>query len=94
MGLSGTFDFPLAPATAKTVIDEVASYAAGALDFETAAHGRAVLSFMHELVHYFQDLTTGVGHWDHLVHYRTNSELLGHAKRAGGPGDVLGGRRR
>jgi hypothetical protein len=69
-------DFPLAPAKARTAVEIVAAREADLLEFDSAATGRAVLSLMHEAVHYAQDLTTGVGHWDYVTRHRLVPRLL------------------
>lgn len=76
-------DFPLAPATARTAVQAVADWASQTLHFETAAEGRAVLSLMHELVHYLQDLTTGVGHWDYVARHHALPKLRSHVPHSG-----------
>jgi len=48
--------------------------------WSTPVEFRAWACLSHELVHYLQDLTTGVGHWDHRVREEARPRLLGAAK--------------
>jgi hypothetical protein len=48
--------------------------------WQTPVEFRAWVCLTHELTHYLQDLTTGVGHWDHMVRERRFPELLGRAR--------------
>lgn len=41
--------------------------ATGEATWSNAIEFRATLSLLHEFVHYIQDVSTGVGHWDYLV---------------------------
>lgn len=43
---------------------------------ETNREAREVISFLHEIVHYAQDLDTGVGHWDDHLRRRWLPECL------------------
>lgn len=69
--------FHLAPATARSLAEILSSIANGGWAFKgDEPVARAVLSFLHELTHLLQDVTTGVGHWDYLVRRKYTPELL------------------
>ncbi len=53
----------------RTAIDILAHLSAEAAPWKTDLDFRTAISFSHELVHYYQDMLTGVGHWD-FVNYR------------------------
>jgi hypothetical protein len=43
---------------------------------------RTYVAFQHEVVHYLQDVTTGIGHWDFLVMRKWIPMILGEARVA------------
>ncbi len=53
---------------------------------------RGQICLLHEVVHYFQDLLTGVGHWDHCVRREHQHPLLLHAVRESYLGNIPGAR--
>ena len=57
---------------AETVIDLITQN----IDWGSDAEFRRSVAYMHELVHYFQDLTTGIGHWDFVQRDRANQAVL------------------
>src|SRR5262249_30772139 len=69
--------FHLAPFGKRTWAEILASIMAGAGIWKTPAELRAYIAFLHEIVHYFQDVTTGVGHWDFVAREHHRAELLG-----------------
>jgi type IV secretory pathway protease TraF len=54
----------------------LASYASGIASWDSAAQFRSHVAFNHELVHYFQDISTGVGHWDEFARNQTLGYLF------------------
>ncbi len=54
----------------------VHSYSLGIAGWKTNAEFREFIAFNHEMVHYFQDLLTGIGHWDYLVRREYQPKLL------------------
>lgn len=51
--------------------------------WQNEAAFRTYVAFQHEVVHYLQDITTGVGHWDFLVMREWIPRILGEAKVGG-----------
>ena len=56
----------LTPVEKKSVPKFLASISNGVAVWETPAEFRAFATMVHEVAHYFQDLTTGIGTWDFL----------------------------
>src|SRR4051794_40897000 len=52
----------------RTAIDILAHMSANTAPWKTDLDFRTAISFSHELVHYYQDMLTGVGHWDFITH--------------------------
>jgi hypothetical protein len=50
--------------------------------WKNAVEFRATLSFLHEIVHYLQDVGTGVGHWDYLIRQHYIPEILQKSRAA------------
>jgi hypothetical protein len=67
----------LAPHHSKSLSEFMAAYLTPRADWINDAGFRAHISFQHELVHYYQDLLTGVGRWGLLVRRKLNPMLLG-----------------
>jgi hypothetical protein len=76
---------PLSPASASAFPRNLAGLLRGVGTWETPAEFRGWVSLSHELTHYLQDLTTGVGHWDHLARADTRSGLFSQALYLTGP---------
>jgi hypothetical protein len=57
----------LAPADAQVLKNVFAGTFAGTMPAETAAEQRASIAVLHELIHFQQDVATGLGAWDHVV---------------------------
>jgi hypothetical protein len=76
---------PLSSASAQIFVRNLASLMARVGNWDTAAEFRGWVSLSHELTHYLQDLTTGVGHWDHVVRGKARSPLFNEALRLTGP---------
>src|SRR5215204_1566864 len=58
------------------LIEAIAALLHGIGRWETAAEFRSFVSLFHETVHYEQDITTGVGHWDYVVRDRFKKDIL------------------
>jgi hypothetical protein len=56
----------LVPANKRTAVEIMAGLSAQTAPWHSDLEFRTAVSFSHELVHYYQDMLTGVGHWDHL----------------------------
>jgi hypothetical protein len=80
---------PLSPARAQDFARTIAGMIAGRVSWQTPVEFRAWVCLTHELTHYLQDLTTGVGHWDHVARERRSAELLGRARCHSGPRATL-----
>lgn len=72
--------FHLAPFDKKVWPKILASTTQKTAWWKTSGEVRAHLAFLHEVVHYFQDVSTGVGHWDFVARERHLPALLGSAK--------------
>jgi hypothetical protein len=44
--------------------------------WKNAIELRATISFLHEIIHYLQDVSTGIGHWDFLVRQEYLPQIL------------------
>jgi hypothetical protein len=75
----------LGPASAQDFPRNIAGMIAGVGTWNTPAEFRGWAALTHELTHYLQDVTTGVGHWDHFVRRRTLSPLFSQALLLCGP---------
>jgi hypothetical protein len=53
-------------ASGRLIVELIAGVAAGTLPFEHPREIRACFAILHELIHLEQDLSTGLGAWDHL----------------------------
>jgi hypothetical protein len=80
---------PLSPARAQDYPRTLAGFMAGGMTWQTPAEFRAWVCLTHELTHYIQDLTTGVGHWDHVARDEGFLGLLGRARFHAGPWATL-----
>lgn len=76
---------PLSPTSASAFGPNLAGLIGRVGTWKTPKEFRGWVSLSHELTHYLQDLTTGVGHWDHSVRTRTRSGLFSQALRLTGP---------
>ncbi len=56
--------FNLAPFDKSKFRSILQGLGSGSTSWESSAQLRAHVGFLHELVHYLQDVATGVGHWD------------------------------
>lgn len=56
----------LAPADKKTVLNIGSSLSVDTASWNSVLEFRTLISYSHELVHYYQDILTGVGHSDFL----------------------------
>lgn len=72
---------PLGPVKAQDLPRNLAGLIERVGNWETPAGFRGWASFSHELTHYLQDLTTGVGHWDHMIRNQTRRGLFIEAQR-------------
>jgi hypothetical protein len=70
----------LSEARAQDFPRNLTSMIAGVGNWDTPVEFRAWAALSHELVHYLQDLTTGIGHWDHKVREAARPRQLGAAK--------------
>lgn len=70
----------LSQARAHDFAGNLVSLIEGIGNWSTPVEFRAWACLSHELVHYLQDLTTGVGHWDHKVREDARPQLVGAAK--------------
>jgi hypothetical protein len=59
--------YPLAAVDRHTLVEVLAHESGGHQGWTTPALFRERTSFIHEMVHYLQDISTGIGHWDHLA---------------------------
>lgn len=70
---------PFAPVDTRTLPETIASFAAGVATWKSNPEFRENISFIHECVHYLQDMLTGVGHWDYMVRRESMREVLSNA---------------
>ncbi|HKS26428.1 MAG TPA: hypothetical protein VJS44_01350 [Pyrinomonadaceae bacterium] len=70
---------PFAPVDTRTLPETIASFAAGVAAWKSNPEFRENISFIHECVHYLQDMLTGVGHWDYTVRRKSMRGVLGDA---------------
>jgi hypothetical protein len=68
--------FALAPVHNNILVQTGAGLSAEAAPWDTAGEFRAVAAYLHELVHYLQDVQTGVGHWDYCAREANLPKLL------------------
>ncbi|GAA0984735.1 hypothetical protein GCM10009555_059010 [Acrocarpospora macrocephala] len=68
--------FKGAPVRNQTLFQELQHESFGQFAWQSNAEVRESLAFMHEIVHYQQDLGTGVGHWDDNVRRRHIPDCL------------------
>ena len=72
---------PFAAVTRRSPMLVLASIAAaGVGSWESEAEFRQTVSLLHELVHYAQDISTGVGHWDYVQRLKVHKSLLTRAR--------------
>jgi hypothetical protein len=57
----------LAPADSAAILNTLSAATAGTLPGDSPRDQRAAIAFLHELIHLQQDLSTGLGAWDHVV---------------------------
>ena len=70
----------MAPATGREIIKALAATIAGVFQSPSDLAQRGLLAILHELVHYQQDLSTGLGAWDHLTTREAYPRLVHQAK--------------
>jgi hypothetical protein len=70
-----------APVDTRTLVNILSAATHGLGSWSTNAEFREVIAFEHEIVHYFQDMLTGVGHWDFLKRREYHRGLLGLARQ-------------
>jgi len=71
--------YPLASVDRRTLLEVMSHAAVGRRGWESSAIFRERMSFQHELVHYLQDLATGIGHWDEFTRQASIPGILGGA---------------
>jgi hypothetical protein len=81
-GTSTIWFSPIASVYRMSPIQLFANWAQGHAAWRTDAEFRQTVAVLHELVHYQQDLTTGVGHWDYVQRKSANRWLLSVARTA------------
>ncbi|MEK8049577.1 hypothetical protein AACH10_04935 [Ideonella sp. DXS22W] len=59
---------PAAALPENFIFRAIAAIAQNAAPWNTEGEFRATVALLHELAHLAQDLSTGIGHWDFLVH--------------------------
>lgn len=64
----------------RTLVETLAGFASTVGPWKTEPEFRQMIAFMHECVHYLQDVLTGIGHWDYLIHRKHLSELITSAR--------------
>lgn len=67
----------LTPITKNSLIEFITSYLVSRANWVNDAQFRAHISLQHEAVHYYQDLLTGVGHWDFEIRRLMTPMLMG-----------------
>jgi hypothetical protein len=71
---------PLSPARAQDFPRTLAGFTSERVTWGTPPEFRAWVCLTHELTHYLQDLSSGVGHWDHMARNRQFTPLLERAR--------------
>jgi hypothetical protein len=66
-----------APLTTRSLPEFVSQMNQEVGVWKTEAQFRGFIAFHHEVVHYLQDLTTGIGHWDYLIQRQRVPQVLG-----------------
>lgn len=66
----------LQPADQESLRMILGGLSAGVAPWRSAREFRLTAALLHESVHLLQDLTTGIGHFDHIVRYNTNNAIL------------------
>lgn len=66
----------LSPARAQDFPQILASLITRSGNWKSPSEFRVWTCLIHELTHYLQDLTTGIGHWDHLTRNRLRPEMF------------------
>ena len=74
----------LTPVERKAIPKFLGSISSGVAVWESAAEFRAFATLVHEVVHYFQDLTTGMGTWDFLKRRENAAQSLWFLREAQG----------
>src|SRR5262249_35195111 len=72
----------LAPADTRTMPESLAGLTQELAHWSSNVDFRRKIAFHHEVVHYLQDLLTGVGYWDFLVRRNYAKKILGVARFA------------
>jgi hypothetical protein len=89
-GASGTYVWSshvtrfasLTPVEKQSIPKYLASFIEGVAPWHTAAEFRAFVTMVHEVAHYFQDLTTGMGMWDFLKQRDNAAKYFGFLREA------------
>lgn len=72
----------LTPVEKQSIPKFLASFSNQVAPWHTPAEFRAFVTMVHEIAHYFQDLTTGVGIWDFLKQRQRAAESFGFLREA------------
>ncbi len=70
-----------APAHKETLNSLLSARSVAAAPWHTGLEFRITISFLHELVHFYQDLYTGAGHADYLIYRRLNRKAFACAEQ-------------
>jgi hypothetical protein len=87
--------YPTAAVDRRTLVELLASNVAGSSGWESTADFRERTAFTHEMVHYLQDLSTGLGHWDHVQRLALVTKVFPDLSRetpGSGPRDLVAAR--
>jgi len=87
-GEIGTYDWgsllirfaSLAKVLPGTAAELMAGAVVGNATWKTGAELRGYIAFLHEFIHYIQDMYTSLGHWDYLVRREYTPIMLDHAR--------------
>jgi hypothetical protein len=73
----------LAKVSPRIVIEIIAGAIAGNATWTNGAEFRGYIAILHEVVHYFQDAYTSIGHWDYFVKRKYVPDVLAYARLIG-----------
>jgi hypothetical protein len=75
-GTSTIWFSPIAFVQRRSPVDILAASVTNSAPWRSDAEFRQTVALLHEIVHYLQDVTTGVGHWDYVQRRLAVRKLL------------------